>query len=141
MAHLLKKFGESALKPRLVNAVWHKPNISKRVAAVLKRSTLLQGQCAIPGLAVCIQCRFCHHLFAFVMTCTKVTDDGALHCALPGREWAYPEPEKPQHPTKPRGPFGQYKKPKGHKHEKLREQRCAGAWSRSNCWQYPAVLG
>ena len=54
MAHLLKKFGESALKPRLVNSVWHKPNISKRIAAVLKRTTLLQGQCAKLGLAFCI---------------------------------------------------------------------------------------
>ena len=52
MAHLLKKFGESALKPRLVNSIWHKPNISKRVAAVLRRTTLLQGQCAMLGLAL-----------------------------------------------------------------------------------------
>ncbi len=41
-----------------------------------------------------------------------------------GREWPYEEPEKPQHATKPRGAFGQYKKPKGHKHEKAKQQRC-----------------
>ncbi|KAK9822808.1 hypothetical protein WJX81_001356 [Elliptochloris bilobata] len=82
MAHLLKKFGEGVLKPRFVNGLWHKPNISKRVAAVLKKTALFQGQ-----------------------------------------EWPYPEPEKPQHPTKPRGPFGQYKRPKGHKHEKAKQQR------------------
>ena len=43
---------------------------------------------------------------------------------LCGREWPYEEPEKPQHATKPRGAFGQYKKPKGHKHEKAKQQRC-----------------
>ena len=73
MAHLLKKFGESALKPRLVNSVWHKPNISKRVAAVLKKTTLLQGQCATPDLAFVNKC--CLSLSLFVCLCfpnTKV---------------------------------------------------------------------
>lgn len=65
MAHLLKKFGESALKPRLVNSVWHKPNISKRIAAVLKRTTLLQGQCAMLGLAFRIRC-----FFVYLFACT-----------------------------------------------------------------------
>ena len=43
MAHLLAKFGHAALKPRLVAGAWHKPNISARVAADLKRQTLVQG--------------------------------------------------------------------------------------------------
>jgi hypothetical protein len=44
MASALKKFGEAALKPRLVNGLWHKPKVSARQAADLKKAALFEGR-------------------------------------------------------------------------------------------------
>ncbi|BDA51115.1 hypothetical protein COCOBI_17-3350 [Coccomyxa sp. Obi] len=44
MASALKKFGEAALKPRLVNGIWHKPKVSARKAADLKKAALFEGR-------------------------------------------------------------------------------------------------
>eukprot|EP00884_Botryococcus_braunii_P000586 jgi/Botrbrau1/10528/Bobra.7_1s0009.1 len=44
MAHLLAKFGEAALRPHLVGGSWHKPIISGRIAALLRKKELLAGR-------------------------------------------------------------------------------------------------
>jgi hypothetical protein len=50
MAKALQKFGEAALKARLVNGQWHKPKVSNRVAADLKKKTLSEGGYATASL-------------------------------------------------------------------------------------------
>ena len=49
MATLLAKLGAAALKPQLVDGVWHKAAISAKNAARLRRETLLSGQCVPPS--------------------------------------------------------------------------------------------
>lgn len=98
MAHLLKKFGESALKPRLVNSVWRKPNISGRVAAVLKKSFLLKGQCATGPCSFLLLSRS-SRVGRDCMLCSDLQRSGAgkgvgAHLVC-GREWPYEAPEKP----------------------------------------------
>ena len=44
MAKQLAKFGVAALKPQLVNGAWHKPKISARVAADLKKQFEKEGK-------------------------------------------------------------------------------------------------
>lgn len=44
MASALKKFGEAALKVRFVNGHWHKPKVSARAAADLKKQAILEGR-------------------------------------------------------------------------------------------------
>jgi hypothetical protein len=44
MAHLLVKLGEAALRPHLVGGSWHKPVISGRIAALLRKKELLAGR-------------------------------------------------------------------------------------------------
>ena len=44
MAKQLAKYGIEALKPQFVNGGWHKPKISARVAAELRRSFEKDGK-------------------------------------------------------------------------------------------------
>ena len=44
MASALKKFGEAALKARFVNGHWHKPKVSARQAADLKKEATASGE-------------------------------------------------------------------------------------------------
>lgn len=47
MAKQLAKYGIEALKPQLVNGGWHKPRISGRVAAKLKKTFEQEGKWVI----------------------------------------------------------------------------------------------
>lgn len=44
MAHLLAKLGKEALKPKKVGDVWHKPVISRKTLAKLRKSFLNDGK-------------------------------------------------------------------------------------------------
>lgn len=95
MAHLLGKLGKEAIKPILSkNGVWHKPAISAKNLARLRKESLLAGR--------------------YVSYYTKMPPNFVYILYLYCRDWEFDAEPKPE--AKPR-------KLKGHKHDKLKAQR------------------
>lgn len=120
MAHLLARLGEAALKPhKLATGVWHKAVLSAKNAARLRKETLLKGRCVAGrgrGTGRCV-----------VMACRHCTSHRSPQHPIDWplcSEWPYDEPAK----------VLKRRKPKGHKHDKLKPARWVLAvpplWSR-----------
>ena len=114
MASALKKFGEAALKARFVNGHWHKPKVSARKAADLKKEAAASGEC-VPLPCLALDWDYLGSLTSSAHISCNDQPEYTWVC----REWPYPEEDS----GKPDRPFGQYKRLKGHKHEREKAAR------------------
>lgn len=103
MAHLLAKLGKEALRPQNIGGVWRKAAVSAKNTARLRKETLLEGRWVkcMPSTPLLRR----NTSYSCCLTATT-----AACCS----EWEFDEPRKPE----------RQRKPKGHKHDRLKPQRC-----------------
>ena len=107
-SRVLKQLGEKAFQPLKIGDIWHKPAISAKNFAKLRRQTVAEGRSAR-------RCFILLNLYCLIALLCE-SDHNSNQCSCCCREWEFDQ-------TSPRAGF--QRKPKGHKHDKLAALRCA----------------
>ncbi len=108
-SRVLKQLGEKAFQPLKIGDIWHKPAISAKNFAKLRRQTVAEGRSVR-------RCLMLFNLYCVIALLCESDNNPNYCCCCCCREWEFDQ-------TSPRAGF--QRKPKGHKHDKLAALRCA----------------